>query len=77
MNQVSLEPEKYTPEVVSDADKEVSVTCSGCNEEIPITLMRRNLYVCPKCGHFMGNQPYDILAQGKACPYCRAQFKAK
>ena len=50
MNQVSLEPEKYTPEVVSDADKEVSVTCSGCNEEIPITLMRRNLYVCPKCG---------------------------
>jgi len=39
----------------------------------------RKRYICPnpKCGHFMGNQPYDILAQGKACPYCRAQFKAK
>ncbi len=27
-----------------------NVTCSGCNMEIPIIEMRRNLYVCPKCG---------------------------
>ena len=31
-------------------------------------------YVCPKCGHFMGNQPYDILAQNQQCPYCRVKF---
>ena len=31
-------------------------------------------YICPNCGHFMGNQPYDILAQNQQCPYCRAKF---
>ena len=31
-------------------------------------------YVCPHCGHFMGNQPYDILAQNGSCPYCKKQF---
>lgn len=39
----------------------------------------RKRYVCPnpKCHHFMGTQPYDVLAQGSGCPYCRAQYKAK
>jgi len=39
----------------------------------------RQRYVCPnpKCRHFLGTQPYDVLAQGKSCPYCRAQYKAK
>lgn len=32
-------------------------------------------YVCPSCGHFMGNQSYDILSQGKACPYCKAIYR--
>lgn len=31
-------------------------------------------YVCPKCGHFLGNQPYDILQQNHQCPYCHAKF---
>lgn len=31
-------------------------------------------YVCPGCGHFMGNQPYDILLQNGSCPYCRKTF---
>ena len=31
-------------------------------------------YVCPHCGHFMGNLPYDILAQNGSCPYCKKQF---
>ena len=31
-------------------------------------------YVCPHCGHFMGNQPYDILIQNGSCPYCKKQF---
>ena len=32
-------------------------------------------YVCPKCGHFMGFQDYDILKQADACPYCKTKFK--
>lgn len=32
-------------------------------------------YVCPSCGHFMGNQSYDILSQGKGCPYCKAIYR--
>lgn len=31
-------------------------------------------YVCPHCGHFMGNQPYDILVQNGSCPYCKKHF---
>lgn len=31
-------------------------------------------YICPHCGHFMGNQPYDILVQNGSCPYCKKQF---
>jgi len=31
-------------------------------------------YVCPQCGHFLGNQSYDILVQNQQCPYCRAKF---
>lgn len=32
-------------------------------------------YVCPKCGHFMGYQDYDILEQSNACPYCHTKYK--
>ena len=31
-------------------------------------------YVCPHCGHFMGNQSYDLLTQNNHCPYCKAKF---
>lgn len=31
-------------------------------------------YVCPQCGHFLGNQSYDILVQNDHCPYCKKQF---
>ena len=31
-------------------------------------------YSCPHCGHFLGNQPYDILAQSDHCPYCQTKF---
>ena len=31
-------------------------------------------YVCPHCGHFLGNQTYDILAQNDCCPYCKTKF---
>lgn len=32
-------------------------------------------YICPKCGHFMGFQDYDVLAQGNNCPYCKAKYR--
>ena len=31
-------------------------------------------YVCPHCGHFLGNQTYDILVQNDCCPYCKTKF---
>ena len=31
-------------------------------------------YVCPHCGHFLGNQSYDILVQNDNCPYCKVKF---
>lgn len=35
----------------------------------------RKRYVCPKCGHYMGNIPYDVLIQSDACPYCKTKYK--
>ena len=34
-------------------------------------------YVCPnpKCGHFLGNQPYDQVKLMEACPYCKSKFQ--
>ena len=32
-------------------------------------------YVCPKCGHFMGYQDYEILMQNDACPYCKTKYQ--
>lgn len=39
----------------------------------------QNRYVCPnpKCRHFMGNQPYNVLRQNTACPYCRCKLTDK
>jgi DNA-directed RNA polymerase subunit RPC12/RpoP len=34
----------------------------------------RKRYTCPKCGHYIGNTPYDVLVQNNACPYCKAKF---
>lgn len=31
-------------------------------------------YVCPHCGHFLGNQSYEILTQNDQCPYCKTKF---
>ena len=31
-------------------------------------------YVCPHCGHFLGNQSYEILTQNSHCQYCKAKF---
>ena len=34
----------------------------------------RKNYVCPKCGHYM-RDPYDVLVQNDACPYCKTKYK--
>lgn len=31
-------------------------------------------YTCPKCGHYIGNTPYDVLIQDNACKYCKAKY---
>ena len=31
-------------------------------------------YVCPHCGHFLGNQSYQLLKQNGYCQYCKTQF---
>ena len=31
-------------------------------------------YLCPQCGHFLGNQSYDLLTQNERCPYCKTKF---
>jgi hypothetical protein len=40
-----------------------------------MTKLFQKKYVCPKCGHFMGFQDYEILIQGDACPYCKTKYK--
>ena len=42
-------------------------------EDIKKTFQRK--YVCPKCGHFMGFQDYDILTQSDVCPYCKTKYQ--
>ena len=32
-------------------------------------------YICPKCGHFMGFQDYEVLVQNDGCPYCKTRYK--
>ena len=31
-------------------------------------------YVCPKCGHFLGVKPYNILRQDECCPYKKCKW---
>lgn len=39
----------------------------------------RKKYVCPnpKCHHFMGMQPYDVLKANKKCPYCGCHYSTE
>lgn len=34
-------------------------------------------YVCPKCGHSLGSQPYTVLTVNGECPHCKCKFKWK
>ena len=50
-------------------DSSLNIKLSDLSKEF------RKKYTCPKCGHYMGNIPYDVLTQGDACPYCKTKYK--
>lgn len=43
-------------------------------KRLELTRQFQRDYVCPKCKHSMGSQPYEFLAQNGHCPYCKTQF---
>ncbi len=44
-------------------------------EREKLTREFQHRYVCPNCGHFLGNQPYDLVTQNKMCPHCKAIYQ--
>lgn len=49
-------------------------TDNSIDEQEELKQKFQKQYTCPKCGHFMGNEPYDVLIQNESCRYCRAKF---
>jgi acetyl-CoA carboxylase, carboxyl transferase, beta subunit len=46
-----MEPAKYNDEDTNpESESEESFTCSGCNFVTTLSEIKKNLYVCPKCG---------------------------
>ena len=43
-------------------------------KRLELTRQFQRDYVCPRCKHSMGTQPYEFLAQNSNCPYCKTQF---
>ena len=56
-----------------------SFTDKSLEEKEAITEAFQNNYVCPnpKCRHFIGNIPYNILKQDSGCPYCKCTYSSK
>lgn len=59
----------------------VILTVQAYNKSTEVPQLRKEIkkifesnYKCPKCGHFMGYQGYDIMTQNDACPYCKTKF---
>ena len=50
------------------SDSSLNLKLNDLNKEF------RQRYTCPKCGHFMGNEPYDVLIQNECCRHCKAKF---
>lgn len=50
-------------------------TDNSIEEQEEIKKWFQQSYTCPKCKHFMGNEPYDVLIQNEGCRYCKAKFK--
>lgn len=60
----------------------LAFTCLAYKKSTEVPKQQRELtkrfqqtYICPKCGHFMGFQDYDILIQSDTCPYCKTKYK--
>ena len=51
-----------------------AATDKSIEERQEATKKFQDNYVCPKCRHFLGNQPYNIVRQNKNCPYCKVRF---
>lgn len=43
-------------------------------KRLDLTRQFQRDYVCPKCKHSMGSQPYEFLVQNSCCPHCKTQF---
>ena len=42
--------ESVNEEVYDDKESEQAYTCSDCDVTIPLSKIKKNLYVCPNCG---------------------------
>lgn len=53
----------------NNSDSSLNIKLNDLSKEF------RKKYTCPKCGHFMGNTPYDVLIQNDSCFNCRTKYK--
>lgn len=53
----------------NNSDSSLNIKLNDLSKEF------RKKYTCPKCGHFMGNIPYDVLIQNDGCTNCKRRFK--
>lgn len=49
-------------------------TDNSIDEQEELKQQFQKRYICPKCGHFMGHESYDILIQNESCRFCKAKF---
>lgn len=49
-------------------------TDNSIDEQEELKQQFQKRYTCPKCGHFMGHESYDILIQNESCRFCKAKF---
>lgn len=50
-------------------------TDNSIEEQEEVKRQFQRNYTCPKCGHFMGFQDYELLIQNDVCPYCKTKLK--
>ncbi|MBO7574596.1 MAG: FHA domain-containing protein [Bacteroidales bacterium] len=51
----------------------------GRSKEIPLLQKKmeedfQDVYVCPHCKHFLGNQSYKLVLRNGGCPWCKSKF---
>lgn len=53
----------------NNSDSSLNIRLNDLSKEF------RKKYICPRCGHFMGNIPYDVLIQNDGCTNCKTKYK--